>query len=164
MTISSKFLKRTACMLLCSAAAVGMTAMAQSDQNGPPPAPGQTQGPPPPPPNGGGRRGGGGGPEQRMAMLQSQLSLTPDQTTKVKDILTAGRAEMKVMRDDTTMSPSDRREKMMKMMKNENEQIKAILTSDQKVKFEEVEKQQREQRRENGGGPPPPPPPSAPQS
>lgn len=99
-----------------------------------------------------------------MAMLQSQLSLTPDQTTKVKDILTAGRAEMKVMRDDTTMSPSDRREKMMKMMKNENEQIKAILTSDQKVKFEEVEKQQREQRRENGGGPPPPPPPSAPQS
>ena len=101
-----------------------------------------------------------------MHMLQTQLGLTDDQTAKVKGILMSGREQMKALREDTTLSPEDRRGKTMAMMKGENEQIKAVLTPDQRTKFEAMEKQQREQqreRRENGGGTPPPPP-SAPQN
>jgi Spy/CpxP family protein refolding chaperone len=155
-------MKRTAAMLLCTAA-LALPALAQSGTTGSG-APDQTQGPPP-----GGGPGGrrGGGPEQRLEMMQKELNLTPDQTAKVKTILEDGRKQMMDLRQSSA-SQEDRRSKMMSLRQTEIASIKAVLTDDQKPKFEAMETRMREQMRGgrgNGDGPPPPPPSStAPQS
>lgn len=82
----------------------------------------------------------------RLEMLQKELSLTADQTTKVKAILAEGRAQMMAARENGG------REKMMELRKAENEKIKAVLDDAQKVKFEELEKRMRDRMRQ---GPPP---------
>jgi len=160
-------MKRTAAVLLCSAALV-IPALAQSGTTGSG-APDQTQGPPP-----GGGPGGPGGPggrrgnpEQRLQMLQTELNLTPDQTAKIKTILEDGRKQMMDLRQSNA-SQDDMRAKMMSLRQTENASIKALLTNDQKPKFDAMEARMRDRMRGgpgNGGGPPPPPPSStAPQS
>lgn len=134
-------LMRTAALLLCSAS-LALPAMAQGGQtnDGPP------QGP-----------GGMRGPAARLEMMQKELSLTPDQTTKVKAILDDERSQMMAARNDN----SGGREKMMEIRKASNEKIKALLDATQKAKYEEMEKRMRERMREGrqgGDGPPPPPP------
>ena len=157
MNLAGREMKRTAAMLLCSVA-LALPALAQSGTAGSGP-PDQTQGPPP-----GGGMGGrrGGGIEQRLARMQQELSLTPDQSVKIKAILEDRRAKMMAERDSSA-SQGDRRAKMMEMRKSEMASIKALLTEDQKVKFDAMEKQQMERMRGRGNGPPPPPPPPPPQ-
>jgi Spy/CpxP family protein refolding chaperone len=154
-------MKRTAAVLLCSAV-LALPALAQSGTTGSG-APDQMQGPPPGGP--GGRRGGG--PEQRLEMMQKELNLTPDQTAKVKTILEDGRKQMMDLRQSNA-SQEDRRARMMSLRETELASIRAVLTDDQKPKFEAMETRMREQMRGgrgNGDGPPPPPPSStAPQS
>jgi len=150
---------RTAAMLLCSVA-LALPALAQSGTTGSG-APDQSQGPPP----GGGPGGRRGGPEQRLEMMQKELNLTADQTAKIKAIFEDGRAQMAAQRDSTA-SQEDRRAKMMSLREAENTKVKAVLTDDQKVKFDAMEARMRERNRERGapgGPPPPPPPPPAPQ-
>jgi periplasmic protein CpxP/Spy len=154
-TFGTKFIRRTAGMLLCGAA-MAVPAIAQQQQDAPPPPPpqqGQWQGPPPGGP-------GRGGPERRLELLQHRLNLTPDQTTQVKAILADGRAKMQAMRNDE--GGGDRREKMRSLMEEENSRIKGVLTGDQKKIFDDMLKEQRDrmrERRDDGGAPPPPPPP-----
>ena len=145
-------LKRTATLLLCSVTLV-LPALAQNGSAGSGP---QTQGPP-----GGGPGGGrGGNPARRLEMMQKQLDLTPEQTEKVKVILAEGREKMMAARQDQTGSQEDRREKMMGMMKKENEKIKDVLTEDQKKKFEVMQKEQQERMKERNGNAPPAAPPA----
>ena len=134
-------------ILVCGAALAVLPVVAQDTA---PPA--QTQGPPP----GGGGGRGGMNPGQRLAMLTSQLNLTPDQAAKIKGILDESRGKMEELRADTSTAPEDRRGKMMEIRKHENEKIKAVLTPDQVTKFDAMEAQQR--GRMGGGGAPPPPP------
>ena len=147
---------RNAGILLCGAVLAIAPAMAL--QCAPPAAPqGDAQGPPP------GGRGGRGGmnPERRLEMMQKELSLTADQTTAIKAVFEDERTKMEAARSaDASLSPEDRRAKMMAMRQDENTKIEAVLTSDQKTKYEAMQARQRE-RMENrqGGGPPPPPPP-----
>jgi len=146
---------RSAGILLCGAVLAIAPAMAL--QCAPPAAPqGDAQGPPP------GGRGGRGGmnPERRLEMMQKELSLTADQTTAIKAVFEDERTKMEAARSaDASLSPEDRRAKMMAMRQEENTKIEAVLTPDQKTKYEAMMAKQRE-RMENrqGGGPPPPPP------
>jgi protein CpxP len=152
-------MKRTAALLLCSVA-LAMPVLAQSGMTGSG-AQEPAQGPPP----GGGMGGRRGGPEQRLEMLQKELNLTPDQTTKIKAILDDGRKQMTALRD-AGGTPEENRPKMMALRQSENEKVKAVLTDDQKPKFDAMEARMRDRMRGgggNGGPPPPPPPPAAPQ-
>jgi len=144
---------RAAGILLCGALLAIAPAMAQQDAPPPPPQ-GGAQGPPPGGP-GGGR--GGMNPERRLEMMQRQLNLTPDQTTAIKAIFEDERAKMEAARaSDGSLSPEDRRAKMMAMREEEKTKIEAILTPEQKTKYEEMEARMRE-RMEHRDAPPPPP-------
>lgn len=100
--------------------------------------------------------GGGMGqmsPEERQArQLEAlkPLNLTDDQVTKIKAIWTERDKKMMELResggDMETMRP-----KMMELMKDTNDKIKAILTDEQKPKFDEIQAKMR------GGRPGPPP-------
>ncbi len=148
---------RVGLLALCTAAAGATTMMAQDT---PPAAP--------PPPYGQGRGPGGmGGPEQQerqLDMMTKQLNLTPDQVTQIKAIQADGRKQAMAMRDDTTTAGPDRRAKMTAMRDAEQAKIKAVLTDDQKPKYDAMLARQRERREQGAGGNggPPPPPPSSP--
>jgi protein CpxP len=148
---------RFAGVLLCGAVLAIVPAMAQ-DTPPPPQAQGDAQGPPP---GGGGGRGGMMNPERRLAAMQRELNLSPEQSTAVKAILDDEQSKMEAVRADTTISRDERRPKMMGIHEAENTKIEAVLTKDQNVKYEAMEARMRERRQQGGGGdgPPPPPPP-----
>jgi Spy/CpxP family protein refolding chaperone len=144
--------------------AMAGVAVAQ-DQAPPPPPPGTAmQGPPP----GGGR--GMRDPSERASMLKQNLNLTDDQTSQVKAIFEDSRTKMESVRSNSSLSQDDRRLQIMSIRKSENDKVEALLTPDQKTKYEALQEQMRGRMRGGapsgapGGDTPHPPPPPAPQS
>jgi protein CpxP len=157
---------RAAAVLLCAGGLMVSAAMAQQ-QDAPPPPDGAMQGPPP-----GGHRGPGG-PERRVEMLQKRLSLSDDQTAQVKEIFDGQRAKMEALNSNTSLTPQDHRAQMKAIREDGDAKIHAILTPEQKTKYDEMEARMRERAQDHRrggqeGGPPPndgstAPPPPAPQ-
>jgi len=105
--------------------------------------------------------GGGGGrmqmtSDQRVAAVDKAVTLTDDQKVKIKAIY---EADMKKMADMRAAQDPDMRTKMMAMRADENTQIKALLTDDQKPKFDAYLASMPQGRGPGGGGPPPAAPP-----
>lgn len=160
MTLNGRLMR--AGVLFCG---LGLAAGAVVAQEAPPPPPAGEQGPPPGP--------RGRGPEQRIEMMQKELNLTPDQTAKVRSIFAADRDKMMAIRNDSSLSQEDRRDKMMKLQHEQSEKIKGVLDDAQKPKFDAMQARMRDrmQERREGGAPPapggdtaPPPPPPPPQN
>ena len=126
--------------------------------------------------------GGGGGrmqmtSDQRVSAVDKAVTLTDDQKIKIKAIYEADMKKMADMRasgeDFTTLMP-----KIQAMRADENAQIKALLTDEQKPKFDAYLASQPQRGPRPGGAPggpggapgggpsgagaPPPPPPPAP--
>jgi len=74
----------------------------------------------------------------------------------VKAIDDAQRAQMMALRNDTTIPQEDKRGKMMAMRQDTETKIRAVLTDEQKPKYDAMLAQQR-QRMGGGQGAPPPP-------
>ena len=124
-------------------------------QDAPPPPPGQGG-----PPHGGGMRG------NQVEFLTKKLNLTPDQATQVKAIDADTMKQAEAVHEDTSLAGPDKRAKMMDIHKAAEGKIRALLTDDQKTKYDALQAEMRErmQNRQGGqGGPPPPPPPTTPQ-
>ena len=148
---------RAAAILLC---AVGLaTGVAMAQQDAPPPSPdGHMHGPPPD------GRWGRGGPERRLDMLQKRLNLTTDQTAQLKTIFGDERGKMEGLRSNTALSREDRRSQMMAIHEEGETKFLAVLTPEQKTKYDEMEAKMRERMQEHrrdgppqGGGSAPPP-------
>ena len=88
------------------------------------------------------------------ARLTEKLSLTTDQQSKVSAILTAHRANMKVMREQMQNEPS--KEEKMKLRKAAwdklDTDITAVLTDEQKPKYTAYKQQMKEDFKANRGG------------
>ncbi len=103
--------------------------------------------------------GGGGGmrmtSDQRVAAVDKAVTLTDDQKIKVKAIY---EADMKKMQDMMAAQDPDMRTKMTAMRADENSKIKALLTDDQKPKFDAylASMPQRGGGGQRGPGGPPP--------
>ena len=80
-----------------------------------------------------------------------QLNLTADQKPKVQSILDAQRQTMRDLRQDTSLTPEDRRAKMKALRDDEVTQMKAVLTPEQ---FEKWQKMAPVGIRERRNGPP----------
>jgi len=103
-------------------------------------------------------------PARRVEMLTTQLNLTPEQKTKVLDIMKADRSKIESLRDDSSLAPQDRRAKMMDIRKASNDQIRALLDSNQQKKFDEMRaRQEQEMQGHHPGGEGTGAPPDAPQ-
>jgi len=84
-------------------------------------------------------QGGGGGrgmtPEARVAAIDTAVTLTADQKTKITALLTDDQKKMADLRasgeDMSTLMP-----KIQAMRTDENAKIKALLTDEQKPKFD----------------------------
>ena len=126
---------RMAMIALCSGALCALPMMAQQDTA--PAAPQQGEG------MHGPRRG------DMTAMLTKQLNLTADQQTQVKAIDDDTRSQMMAIRNDTSMSKADKRSKMMDLHKSSNDKIRAVLTDDQKTKFDAMQAKMQERMKEH---------------
>jgi protein CpxP len=108
----------------------------------------------------GGGMGGHGGrgmmmdPDQRLAHMTKRYKLTADQQSQIKPILQDEQQQMQSMRSDTTSSREDKRAKMQSMHQASTQKIEAVLTDDQKQKFEADQQKMQERRSEHmhGGG------------
>jgi Spy/CpxP family protein refolding chaperone len=119
---------------------------------------------------GGGMGGHGGGhmdPDQRLAHMTKRYNLTADQQSQIKPILQDEQQQMQAMRADTSTSRDDKHAKMMSMHQENQQKIEAVLTDQQKQKFEADQQKMQQRRAEHGGGGAPPPdagqPPAQPQ-
>jgi periplasmic protein CpxP/Spy len=103
--------------------------------------------------------GGGGGmrmtSDQRVAAVDKAVTLTDDQKVKIKAIY---EADMKKMADIRAAQDPDMRTKMMAIRTDENTQIKALLTDEQKPKYDAYLASMPQGRGPGAGGPPPAPP------
>jgi len=101
--------------------------------------PKQPAGKPPARPEGGpgqaGPRGGGN--------LAEQLGLTEEQKPKVQAVMQDAGEKRKALRDDTALTPEQRREKMQSIQEETKTKLKGILTPEQMTKFEELAKNRR---------------------
>ncbi|MGP8260314.1 MAG: hypothetical protein ACLQM6_10230 [Acidobacteriaceae bacterium] len=130
MRMFRRYAMRAGAVAICSAALCAVPMMAQG--------------------GGGGR--GGMTPEARVAAIDTAVTLTADQKTKITAILTDDQKKMTDLRnsgeDFSTLMP-----KIQAIRTEENAKIKALLTDEQKPKFDAwVAAQPTYGGRRGGGG------------
>jgi hypothetical protein len=122
-------------------------------------------------PGGDGPRGGGSRgdfaqrAQERLDRLKTDLALTDDQVEKIKTIFAQQVTSMQSLRGDESLDREQRMARMKEAREAVDAQVAAILTPEQKSKWDEVRKQReaemaerRANRQKDGGAPPPPPP------
>lgn len=78
-------------------------------------------------------------PAKRAEMLTKQLKLTSDQQSKVLEISKSEQSQMENLRSDSSASQEERRSRMMEIHKTSNDQIRALLDSNQQKKWDEMQ-------------------------
>lgn len=131
---------RIAMLALCLGALGVAPVWAQQDAA---PA-GQEQGPP--------SRGGRGGMQGRqLEMMTKELNLSPDQVTSIKAIEADTRKQGMALREDTTTPREQKREKMMALRMASQAKVRALLTEEQKTKYDGMQARMRERMQNRGG-------------
>jgi protein CpxP len=113
-------------------------ALRAADTNTPPPAKPAPGGPPQDQRPPGMMRGG-----PSLDLLAKQLNLTDDQKAKVKPILEARDKKIGELREDTSLSPEERRAKMQSLREEITAQMKAVLTPEQFDKWQQMNQRGR---------------------
>jgi Spy/CpxP family protein refolding chaperone len=80
---------------------------------------------------------------KRLADMTKELSLTPDQSTKFDEIMRVTHGQMKDIRDGAEKQVDVVREKA-------RDEMRSLLTADQKPKFEEMARRMDEARKKQG--------------
>jgi len=95
----------------------------------------------------------------QLDMLTKKLNLTADQQAQVRAIDEDTGKQAMAVRNDTSLSQDEKRSKMMELHKSAQEKIRAILTDDQKTKYDamQAERKAKMKERQQGGAPTAPP-------
>ncbi|KAB2637741.1 MAG: hypothetical protein DVB26_09300 [Verrucomicrobia bacterium] len=143
---------------LCVAAAALFTIPSTSFAQDP--APGATPGATPVRPQGPGRSARFG-PEERLKYMTQTLGLTQEQQDKIKAIMEKNAPAIKELRDKGYQNLTEEdKTKMRDLMKQQNEEIDALITPEQKAK-QKAEMQKRRAQGRPGIQPKPEPKPDA---
>jgi periplasmic protein CpxP/Spy len=94
----------------------------------------------------------GGQARGQLQWMAQQLNLTDDQKEKLKPILMKEGMEMKTVREDTSMSPDDKHEKMKAIRDKYRPDIRGILTPDQQQKFDQMKEEGMQKHQGMQGG------------
>lgn len=126
----------------------------------------QNDGPPSGPPPGGEMHGRGPNMERQLHMLTERLSLTAEQQSQVKAVLTEQHQKMEELRkssagtDASAQAAPPNREQMEAIRNDSDTKIAALLNDEQKPKYAAMLQERKEHMARRGGevGPPPPAP------
>ena len=90
--------------------------------------------------------------DQHLQMLSEKLNLTDDQKGKLKPILQDQMQQMKVVREDSSLSEEQKRTKMKAIHESLHDQINAVLTPEQQAKFKQMRQEHMEKHKGMEGG------------
>lgn len=90
--------------------------------------------------------------QERMKKLAADLNLTQEQQDKLKPVLQEQSKKLRELRQDTSLSATDRRAKAKTIRDDAAKQIKAILTPEQWEKYQKLQQQNRQRRRSQPPG------------
>lgn len=83
--------------------------------------------------------------DSAFAKVSERLKLTPDQQTKLKEIMKQNRTEMKQVREaNKEASKEDRRKAMLAQLSKSDERVKAILNDSQKAEYTKIKAERKE--------------------
>jgi Spy/CpxP family protein refolding chaperone len=88
-------------------------------------------------------------PEERANHMKEALGLTDEQTSKILAIYQKAAESGKAIREDAAASADDKKSKFEALMKSTREEVGAVLTAEQKEKFQA---EMAKRRAERGGG------------
>lgn len=100
-------------------------------------------------------------PNRQIKMLTKRLNLTEQQQGQILPILTDRQQQAENIRNDSSLSPKDRHEKMKSVREESETKLKAVLTDSQKQTYDQMQQQMRARMRqhhdnEQGSAPAPP--------
>jgi Spy/CpxP family protein refolding chaperone len=78
--------------------------------------------------------------KEKFEKLQTELGLTEEQSKKVQSILVEQRQATKGLKDDTTLTADQKKEKMKASRAEVDSKVSAILTPEQKAKWDQLKK------------------------
>jgi protein CpxP len=90
--------------------------------------------------------------DRQIEHLTKALTLTPDQVSQVRPILTTEATQMMALRQSTETAGPDRHEQMMQIRSTTQTKIRALLTGDQQTRYDAMLAQQQERRGRHGSG------------
>jgi hypothetical protein len=92
-------------------------------------------------------------PARQLAGMTQRYNLSTDQQNQVKPILMDQQRRMRLL--GSSLSPDEKKAKLLSILSDSNSKIEAILNDDQKKQFEQDHQsvQERTQQRGQGGGP-----------
>jgi protein CpxP len=73
--------------------------------------------------------------EQRLERAADQLGLTQDQRTQIKGILVSARQQIKTVRQDSSLTPDQRKAQTKTILKSARKEAAAILTPAQRQEW-----------------------------
>ncbi|HMK30511.1 MAG TPA: hypothetical protein VK473_12555 [Terriglobales bacterium] len=95
-------------------------------------------------------------PQERSRMLAKKLNLSSDQQSKVQDILQSAQSDMEKVHSDSSLAQADRRARMI-IHQSTNNQIRALLNSDQEKKWDTIQARREGRMKRSSGRQPPVP-------
>lgn len=84
----------------------------------------------------------------RMENLTKELNLTKEQQEKIRPIIEKEMKDMRATRQDTSLTPEQKMEKVKTIHQTTQAELNKILTPDQQKKYAEMEKNAREKMAE----------------
>jgi len=87
--------------------------------------------------------------ESKLQQISTQLNLSEEQKTKLKPILQDEVDQLKALKSDTSASSQDKLQKAKEIRASHKQQIDAILTPEQKEKWQQMRQQAVEQMKQN---------------
>lgn len=91
-------------------------------------------------------------PERQVQRLAKRLQLTNEQQSQLLPILSQRAEQVKAIRNDTTLSATDRRAKMRDVRQESEAQIKNVLTDTQKQQYDAMAQQRRSHMKHHEAG------------
>src|SRR3954470_9685647 len=89
---------------------------------------------------------------ERGEKLAKELNLTPEQQAELKSIRENAKQQTQAIKNDTSLTPDQKKAKFQDLRKSTHEQMMAKLTPDQQAKFKEMRKEHRGHRRHGHKG------------
>lgn len=91
-------------------------------------------------------------PEERTKQLKEQLKLDDEQTKKIEEIFKSAQEKMQEAMGNAQGDRDAMRKMMMDMRAKADKEIEALLTKDQKKKYDELKKEREKRMRERMQG------------
>jgi Spy/CpxP family protein refolding chaperone len=92
-------------------------------------------------------------PRHQAKKMAKELSLTPDQMSKIEPILADRDQQVQSVRSDATLAPKDRKAKVHGIRQDSDSRIEALLNDTQKQQYEQIKQSRKANRHQQSGAP-----------